>query len=356
MSIANVTKPGPDDYVYGKRLLSLVDRFRDRRVAVIGDFIADEFIYGDITRVSREAPVLILKYDSTEVIPGAAGNAANNVAALGGVVPAVGLIGRDDIGRRLVKELHPRVRKSNLVRSSEHRTTVKTRILAGGVHSAKQQVVRIDREDTSEIRSDTRKALTKSVEVALKRCDAVLISDYGSGLVSPGLVRSIKSHMESRGRRRPIPILIDSRYGLMNYRGLGACTPNESEVEQMLGVTIDDDLGVLERAGRTLLRRTRMGCVLITRGSRGMALFESRRRTVHIPIFGSDQISDVTGAGDTVIATLALSLAAGASFLEGAQLANYTGGLVVMKRGTATVTLDELRQAIVSDHGVPLEG
>ena len=142
----------------------------------------------------------------------------------------------------------------------------------------------------------------------------------------------------------------------MNYRGLGACTPNESEVEQMLGVTINDDLDVLERAGRTLLRRTRMGCVLITRGSRGMALFESRRRTVHIPIFGSDQISDVTGAGDTVIATLALSLAAGASFLEGAQLANYTGGLVVMKRGTATVTSDELRQAVVSDHGVPLEG
>ncbi len=355
MPIVNAIHPRPGDHAHGTRLLGLVDRFSGQRVAVIGDFIADEFIYGEITRVSREAPVLILKYDSTEIVPGGAGNAANNVATLDGVATAVGLIGRDEAGRRLGARLHARVATSGLERSRGHRTTTKTRILAGGAHSAKQQVVRIDREAGLPLDSDTLEAFARSAETAVERCDAVLISDYGSGLVSPKLVARLRARVGRRGRRRPVPMLIDSRYDLTRHRGLSACTPNESEVEQMLGVTIDDDPGALERAGRSLLRRTRMGSVLITRGSRGMALFEPRRRTVHIPIFGSDQIADVTGAGDTVIATLTLSLAAGGSCLEGALLANYAGGLVVMKRGTATVTSDELRQAIVSDHTEPLE-
>jgi rfaE bifunctional protein kinase chain/domain len=145
------------------------------------------------------------------------------------------------------------------------------------------------------------------------------------------------------------PVLVDSRYSLLKYRGMTTCTPNESEVEQLLGIRIRDNLRVLERAGRELLRRTRSSAVLITRGGRGMALFEPDRPTGHIPIFGSDQIADVTGAGDTVIATMTLALAAGATFLEAARLANYAGGVVVMKRGTATVSADELRNAVVSD-------
>jgi rfaE bifunctional protein kinase chain/domain len=148
-----------------------------------------------------------------------------------------------------------------------------------------------------------------------------------------------------------MPILIDSRYALTRYSRLTACTPNESEVEQALGVTIDDRPRVLERAGRSILERTRMEAVLITRGSRGMALFEPKKPTVHIPIFGSDQIADVTGAGDTVMATMTLALAAGATFEEAARLANYAGGLVVMKRGTATVSAAELRRAIKGDAG-----
>ena len=144
----------------------------------------------------------------------------------------------------------------------------------------------------------------------------------------------------------PIPVLIDSRYGLLRYRGLTACTPNESEVEAALGISIDDNLGTLERAGRTILERTRMQAVLITRGGRGMALFVPKLATVHIPIFGSDEIADVTGAGDTVMATMTLALAAGATFEAAARLANYAGGLVVMKRGTATVSAAELRDAI----------
>jgi D-glycero-beta-D-manno-heptose-7-phosphate kinase len=150
-------------------------------------------------------------------------------------------------------------------------------------------------------------------------------------------------------------VLLDSRYRLLDYHGLTTCTPNESEVEQVLGIHIDDDAEALERAGRLLLRRTGMRAVLVTRGSRGMALFQPGQPAIHVPIFGSDEVTDVTGAGDTVNATFGLALAAGASFYEAARLANYAGGLVVMKRGTATVSARELSDAVASDHDTSLE-
>ena len=313
---------------------------------VFGDLIADEFVYGRVARVSREAPVLILEYDSTEMLPGGAGNAAHNAAALGGQVTVVGLAGRDDAGRRMVASLPRNVSRAGLVRPDDYQTPVKTRILAGGIHSAKQQVVRIDRRiDPATDRH--RAAVERALRTAMPTADALLVSDYGSGLVSPRLVASLARDI--RRSSRPIPILIDSRYALTRYSRLTACTPNESEVEQVLGLQINDHVRVLERAGRTLLKKTRMDAVLITRGSRGMALFEAEAPTVHIPIFGSDQIADVTGAGDTVMATMTLALSAGASFEEAARLANYAGGLVVMKRGTATVSAGELRRAIESD-------
>jgi rfaE bifunctional protein kinase chain/domain len=183
----------------------------------------------------------------------------------------------------------------------------------------------------------------------------VILSDYGSGLVTPQLADTIRAALMKRSRRRPVPMLVDSRYGLLGYHGLTTCTPNESEVEQVLRLHINDDLAVLERAGRALLRRTGMQAVLVTRGSRGMALFQPRAQTIHIPIFGSDEVTDVTGAGDTVIATFGLALAAGASFYEAARLANYAGGIVVMKRGTATVSSRELSEAIIGDHDVARE-
>jgi rfaE bifunctional protein kinase chain/domain len=178
----------------------------------------------------------------------------------------------------------------------------------------------------------------------------VLLSDYGSGVVTPALAAIVSRRLGGRARRRPVPVLLDSRYRLLEYRRLTTCTPNESEVEQVLGIRIGDDAEVLERAGRVLLRRTAMHAVLMTRGSRGMALFQPRQPTIHIPIFGSDEVADVTGAGDTVLATFGLALAAGASFYEAARLANYAGGLVVMKRGTATVSQSELADAVADDH------
>ena len=274
-------------------------------------------------------------------MPGGAGNAANNVASLGATVTLVSLVGRDEPGRRLFKVLPRRVERSGLARPGGYRTPVKTRILAGGIHSAKQQVVRIDRFTGEPVLDAHREVAEQVARKAVTGADAVLVSDYGSGLVTPKFVHELAGLL-----KKGIPILIDSRYALTKYRGLTACTPNESEVEQVLGVTIDDQAQVLERAGRTLLTRTRMQAVLVTRGSRGMARCEAGKKTVHIPIFGSDQIADVTGAGDTVMATMTLALASGASFEEAARLANFAGGLVVMKRGTATVSAAELRRAV----------
>ena len=328
-------------------LLPVIDALRGRSVAVVGDIVADEFVYGRVARVSREAPVLILEYDSTEVVPGGGANAANNVAALGGRAALVGIVGRDEPGRRLLGALHSRVDRRSIVRVAGRATPVKTRILAGGVHSAKQQVVRIDRAVEQVPDQGARAAFERAVLAAVPGADAVLLSDYGSGLVTPALVTTIRRALRKEGTT--IPVLVDTRYRLLSYRGLTACTPNESEVEQALGVRINDDPRVLERAGRTILAQTRSGAIVITRGSRGMALFVPGAPTVHIPIFGSDEIADVTGAGDTVMAAMTLALAAGATFEAAARLANCAGGLVVMKRGTATVSGEELRAALRTD-------
>jgi rfaE bifunctional protein kinase chain/domain len=331
------------------RLLAVVDRFASRRVAVVGDIVADEFLTGQISRVSREAPVLILKYHSTSIVPGGGGNAANNVAALGAGVDLFGLVGQDEGGRALLEAFPPSVHRRGVMRPAGYRTPTKTRVLAGGIHSAKQQIVRIDREPADPPPAPVLQSFTEKVLATIDRADAVLLSDYGYGVVTPLLAEAVGHKLKSSSR--PVPLLVDSRYSLGSFRDVTACTPNQPEVEQLLGARIGDNAEALERAGRTLLRRLRMGAVLVTRGSSGMSLFEPKMPTVHIPIFGTDDIADVTGAGDTVIATMTLALAAGASFEEAARLANYAGGIVVMKRGTATVSADELRQAITVDNG-----
>ena len=352
MLIARSVHPLPGEAERRERLLALVDGFASRRILVVGDVIADEFIYGDVARVSREAPVLILKYSTSEMIPGGAGNAASNVAALGGRTVLAGLVGADAEGRRLLSSFPRGVDVRRVTKVRHYRTPVKTRVLAGGVHSAKQQVVRIDREPGCELGDGVTREFARAIGPALDECDAILLSDYDTGLVTSSLADVIAKAAARRSRRRRIPVLIDSRYRLFEYRGLTACTPNEAEVDQLLDIRIGDDAEALEWAGRRLLKRTAMEAILITRGSRGMALFQRRQATAHIPIYGSDEVTDVTGAGDTVIATFGLALAAGASFYEAARLANYAGGLVVMKRGTATVSAREVSDAVVHDHDI----
>jgi D-glycero-beta-D-manno-heptose-7-phosphate kinase len=319
------------------RYAALISRFPRTRLVVAGDLLADEFIYGRVERVSREAPVLILQYDATEIVPGGAGNAASNAAALGASVTVVGVVGQDDPGRRLIAALPRRARTRSVVRAHGYVTPVKTRILAGGVHSAKQQVVRIDRTGRP-----AGPAIGRRIETAVTRAmadaHAVIVSDYGGGSMTSARWERVRR----KTAKKKIISLVDSRYALGEFTGMTACTPNESEVEALLGIRLGEDVSALEHAGRTLLARLQCQAVLITRGSRGMALFERGRPTDHIAIVGSDQVADVTGAGDTVIATFTLALAAGATFGEAARLANYAGGIVVMKRGTATVTRDEL--------------
>src|SRR5205085_4265429 len=232
------TSPGAD---LQSRLLGLLDALAGRRIAVIGDLIADEFIYGRVARVSREAPVLILQYDATEVLPGGAGNAAKNAAALGSRTSLVALAGREDAGKRLLTRFRG-IDTTTVLRPRGYETPVKTRILAGGIHTAKQQIVRIDRVVSTEPDEKTQLAFARAALKAAERCDAILLSDYGTGLVTPQLAVALNKKAAGRRGRRTVPILIDSRYNLMRYRGLTACTPNESEVEQMLDVRIGDNL------------------------------------------------------------------------------------------------------------------
>jgi len=331
-----------------ERLRAIVGSFRGRRLLVLADLVADEFLYGRAQRVSREAPVLILQYDGTDIRLGGGANAAHNIRTLGGSALPVGVLGRDEPGRRmraLMRETGIPVRR--VVSDAAYVTPVKTRILAGGLHSTKQQMVRIDKATRLAERSPARRAVLAALRSVRERVDAVLVSDYGFGLLTPDLVQAAVAF----ARRRRVPVTVDSRFALLGFRGMTAVTPNEPEVEAALGITIGNDRRRLESAGRTLLRRLGVQACLITRGSDGMALFEPGRPTLHVPVYGTDQVADVTGAGDTVIATFTLALAAGASPAEASLLANYAGGIVVMKRGTATVSAAELDAAVTSDHG-----
>lgn len=330
------------------RLLGLIDAFSDVSVLCVVDLVADEYVYGQISRVSREAPVLILDYDDTRIVPGGGANAVNNIASLGGHPLTVGIVGRDPQGRALATTLKKaKVDVSAVRRNSDYHTPTKTRILAGGVHSAKQQVVRIDRKTRVAPSREIDKHLDEAVKDYLPRADIIMVSDYGYGLITPDFANALARRSAALRKQA----VLDSRYSILSYSGFTSATPNEPEVEAALGVRIGHDEATLENAGRKLMGKLGARALLMTRGKDGMALFEPRRSTEHIPIYGSDAIADVTGAGDTVISAYTLALGAGASFLEAARLANYAGGIVVMKRGTATVSRDELAEAVRTDCG-----
>ena len=324
-------------------LEALVRGFGGRRVLVLADLVADEFAYGRVERVSREAPVLILRHDTTDVRLGGGANAVHNIRTLGARPLPFGVLGDDAHGRRLRALLREKgISTSGILSAPGYATPVKTRVLAGRAHSTKQQIVRLDRYAPLAPRSPARRSLERALRAFRGPLDGVLVSDYGCGLVDASLVRAALA----LARRRKVPVTVDSRFGLLRFRGMTAATPNEAEVEDALRLTIGHDRGKLEAAGRALLRRLACQALLVTRGSDGMALFERGRPPLHIAVHGSDQVADVTGAGDTVIATFTLALAAGATPAEAARLANYAGGIVVMKHATATVSADELVAAV----------
>ena len=326
-----------------ERLKKIIDAFPKITVTVIGDLVADEFVFGEISRVSREAPVLILKHRERTVVPGGAANAANNLADLGVNVLPVGLVGDDEPGRLLLKHFrHKKIPVSGVLKDKAYTTVTKTRILAGMTHTARQQVVRVDREPHDAPNPHLTRELYLAARNYAHASDALLVSDYGYGAATPAIVSTLRG----KGKLSSLPIVLDSRYRMLQYEGVTAATPNEPEVEEALGVRIGESWENLLAAGGELMSRMKLQSLVITRGRDGMVAFDRKHRPVDLPIYGSDQVTDVTGAGDTVIAAFTAALAAGASTEEAAQLANYAGGIVVMKRGTATVSREELLHAI----------
>ena len=321
-----------------KRFAEIVNTFSQKRLLVIGDTIADRFVYGEISRVSREAPVFILRHEHTETAPGGAANCAANLAALGAKVALISVIGNDEPGKLLLDKLEAAgIDCRGLVVSSERKTTTKMRVLAGQVHSTRQQVIRIDYDSEAALASDEREQLEQRLREEIEQADAVIISDYNYGVVDTRMAAMARDAAD----RRRIPVFIDSRFRLSEFPRFTSATPNEDEIAQLSGKPLTNDQE-LEALGANLRERLVYRSLLVTRGSRGMVLFEADTKPLHIGAVGSLQPVDVTGAGDTVIATYALAIASGASFAAAAQLANFAGGIVVMKRGTATVSAEEL--------------
>lgn len=307
--------------------------FPGKRIVILGDLVADQFLRGTIARVSREAPVFILRHDETETLAGGAANAAVNVASLGGTAIVVGIIGADSNGNALLNTLQRANADCELVVSTEnYQTTTKVRVLAGQHYAARQQVIRIDYEDRAPLSVELENKLKQNFRAAVTDADAVIVSDYNYGVANA--LRKELSDVISDGRK--IPILVDSRFNLCDFTGATAATPNQEEVEQILGANFTE----ADCAG--LREKLDFESLLITRGNEGMLLIEKNRQSVSIEAVGAKEPIDVTGAGDTVIAAFALGLASGLSFFDAAVVANHAGGIVVMKKGTAAVAFEEL--------------
>jgi rfaE bifunctional protein kinase chain/domain len=326
------------------RLLGTIQAFADCRVLVVGDLVADEYVFGKPERVSREAPVLILRHLGTEIRLGGAANAAHNLHSLGARVVPLGVVGADPAGVALRELFADRgIPTDGVVTTGDRCTPMKTRIMAGNSRSTRQQVVRVDHAPEGSLPPAAEAMLLERLAGAARGVGAVVLSDYGYGTITPRILEAVRA-LEARGA----VVAADSRYDLLRFDRVTAATPNESEVEHLLGISLDGDKSV-EQAGWRLLERIGCRYLLVTRGAKGLALFERGGQATFISIYGSDEIADVTGAGDTVISTFTLALAAGAQPIDAARLSNYAGGLVVMKRGTATVSRDELAEAVGRD-------
>jgi len=328
------------------RLLQLTEAMKGKLIVVYGDIVADRFIYGTPKRISREAPVLILRQYRDDVLLGGAGNAINNILTLGGLPVPVSVLGSDNAGNSLVEQLTASgVDCSAILRAGRYHTATKTRILGGMPHASRQQIVRFDNEDELVMTDEESNRFATLLREQISICHAALVSDYGYGVVHTNLVATLTQFAHGK------PVTLDSRYKLLNYPGVTAATPNEEEAAAAAGTSLfnGDDEDRLYDVAETLQGSLDCEAILITRGSRGMALFAREGAPLFLPVYGTDQVADVTGAGDTVIATFTLALAAGASYAEASKLANYGGGIVVMKMGTATVSNDELAHAIERD-------
>ncbi len=318
---------------------ALLRKFPKINLMVAGDMMVDEAVYGDTERISREAPVLILRFSHTDFMPGGAANAANNAVDMGAKVFPLGVVGEDEQGQKLLHYFKmKKADVSGLVTVKHRHTTVKCRIMAGAHHTAKQQVIRMDKIDDKDVSKQVEAKLIARITALAPKMDALLISDYSLGVLTEGVRRSLLSAFAGK------VVTVDSHVHLDEYRGVSLITPNVAEAGPAAGLKILDDESLL-RAGQTLQKR--LECqVMITRGPQGMSLFDTKGGVTHLPVFGIEQPVDPTGAGDTVAITATLALAAGADLTLAASLATVAAGLVVAKRGTATVTQDEILKAL----------
>lgn len=331
------------------QLAPAVARMKGRKIVVVGDFVLDEFIfgemkrvYGDVARISREVAFgLMLRQREVDRRPGGAANAIHNLIALGAKPVPFGFVGDDEAGRWLRKFFRDRGADVRGIRPVQGwATTVKTRIVAGSAHSPSQQVLRLDREELTSPAARARKELHDLVRAALKSADAVLVADYGYGSAAPD---DINRMLKKAGK---LPAVVDSRYRLREFRHAGVLTPSIPELEEAFRKRLNGPQSGFADVCRKLLKETAAGSVLLTLGRHGMLLVEGGKKPAALPAFGSGQVADVTGAGDTVAATLTAALAAGVDGLSAARLANVAAGLAVMKPGTATVSSNELKAAL----------
>ena len=327
-----------------KKLFELLDAMQQKKILVLGDMVADVYLEGKIARISREAPVLVLEFAGEKVVPGGAANVVLNAAVLGGLVRAVGVIGKDDHGQELIRCLQKRqVDTAGLIKDDMRPTTTKTRIMAGAKATVRQQVVRIDREDRTPLSANAESAVLTAVKTAIDQIGALVMSDYGGSAISPSLLRQVIDLCMEKN----IPCIVDSRYNILAYKGATVIKQNESEIAAALGYDTLNESNLLA-AGRQLLELMEAQAIVLTRGPEGMSIFEHTGKVTHIPVVDVSEVFDVTGAGDTAVAAMALALAAGAGYVEAAQLANFAAGVVVTKFGAATVSPEELKEVIGS--------
>ncbi|MGM0602817.1 MAG: bifunctional heptose 7-phosphate kinase/heptose 1-phosphate adenyltransferase [Bacillota bacterium] len=326
-------------------LIKYIKSFSQHEIMVIGDLIADKFIIGDPERLSREAPVLILRQKNEKILPGGGANAASNISSLGGIVNLIGVIGRDLSGKALKEVLQIRnIKTAGVLQDKNRPTAEKTRILAGGDQVVRQQVVRIDHLVTDPISEKLSAEIYRYVEKNINSVNGILFSDYGNGLFSGELTEKLIELAEKNN----VMTAVDSRYNLAGFKGAGIATPNLEEASAAFGEVLKTQAEV-ERAGLKLRDKLELKYLLITQGGEGMTLFSPGDEIFHIPAANFTEVFDVTGAGDTVVGTLILALAAGAEVEEAVNLANTAAGIVVRKSGVAVVRPEELIKEVVKD-------
>ena len=319
-----------------RRAGTLLSAMKGRRILILGDVMLDEFLWGRVARISPEAPVPVVEITRQSFHLGGAANVASNVRSLGGQAVVVGLVGQDGAAVTIRQALVTDGVGDGLIEDATRPTTLKTRIVA---HH--QQVVRPDREEARDAKDSAEQALLLALRRELATCAVVIVSDYHKGVITPRVMKALRS----AARRRGVPVLVDPKVAHFPlYRGVDLVTPNQLEAEQATGIRIRDQDSLL-LAGQRLLRLLRCEAALITRGEHGLSLFEADQKPRHVKT-AAREVFDVTGAGDTVIATLALARSAGATLGEAAVLANFAAGVVVGKIGTATASPAEVRAAM----------